>query len=160
MDLDAIFARLERLERERAIARVIHDYCHFIDYGEKERWLDLFTRDAVYELHYREGAQAPQYGSQRMAGNRIVYDRRDLLEDFIQAHPSAPELYHKHVVADLVIDWEDEVAQCQSYFLRVDDRNSPVIVAMGRYLDEIVLEEDGKWRFRSRIAEIESRAPA
>ena len=39
---------LQRLLIERDCARLVTDYCHFVDHGEAARIADLFTKDGVW----------------------------------------------------------------------------------------------------------------
>jgi ketosteroid isomerase-like protein len=147
--MDGLEERLRLLEAERAIVRLLHAYAHAIDYGDEEAWVDCFTEDGVFDVQ-----------------TRIVGDRgyrtegRDALRRFISAHSRAPELFHKHVLVEPLIDVGagGDTATCSSYFAGLQDHDGrPEIRVFGRYRDRIVLGADGRWRFRERIAEVESR---
>ena len=59
-----------------------------------------------------------------------------------------------------LIDVDGDEATCTSYGLAlVDHDGTPVIKVFGRYRDELVREDDGTWRFRVRLFEVESAAP-
>ena len=144
-----IEARLRVLEDERAILATLYRYGHALDYGAEPDWLDCFTADGVYELHYRDlTIDRPN----RYAGQAE-------LAGFVRGHSRAPDRYHKHLLVEPLVDVAGDEASATSYFLRVDDSGGERhIYAFGRYLDHLVREADGRWRFAIRIAEIESRA--
>jgi ketosteroid isomerase-like protein len=158
MDLEILATRLRAIEDERSILRLLHDYGRAIDYGDSATWLDLFTSDARFELSYRPGLEPTRYGEPGGSGQSLVYAGTAMLATFIHAHTHAPGRYHKHVVTGACIEIDGDAARCESYFLRVDERDKhPVIVAAGRYLDRFIRSSDGRWRFTHRRAEIEAR---
>jgi len=147
-----LHARLCLLEAERAVLATLYRYGHTIDYGRDADWLDCFTEDAVYHLHYPRGN-----GEERRF---VTPDER---ADFVAAHTRAPDKWHKHILVEPVItvSGDRKSAHVESYFLRVDDAPATrFIMAQGRYVDELRLCDDGKWRFISRRCEIESVEPA
>jgi ketosteroid isomerase-like protein len=76
---------------------------------------------------------------------------------FIARHTRAPELWHKHLLVEPAIDVEGDTASCVSYLAVVMEHDDmPVLRVFGRYRDRLERGDDGRWRFRERIAEIES----
>lgn len=145
--IDDIAARLRRLEDERAIVHTLYRYGHALDYGREDDWADCFTDDGVFEVLLRDGETFS-----RVAG-------RDELLGFARAHTRAPVAYHKHFVADPMIELDGEAARADSYFARVDGQEAgqnACIVAMGRYRDRLVRCPDGVWRLRHRLAELQN----
>ena len=56
-----------------------------------------------------------------------------------------------------VIDVDGDTATCVSYLAVVmEHEDVPVMRVFGRYRDRLVRGDDGRWRFREGIAEIES----
>ena len=150
-DPDGLARRLRLLEDERGVLATLHRYGHALDYGAEAAWVDCFTADARYEV------REPGHGT---TGSVRAYDGRDELAAFAARHTRAPEHFHKHVVVDPVIAVDGDRATAVSYFLRVDHVDGePVVYAFGRYRDELVRGEDGRWRFAVRVAEVESRRP-
>jgi 3-phenylpropionate/cinnamic acid dioxygenase small subunit len=154
----ALEKRLQALEDERSIRSTLYAYGHAIDYGLKEKWLDLFTEDAIYRVEHF-GTTIPELpgGSQPAGG----LQGRNALGQYINNHTSAPSMWHKHMLAEPVISLHsDREASVESYFARLDeDENGAFITAFGRYRDRMVKGQDGKWRFAERICEMESRFP-
>ncbi len=46
-------AEIKRIADEHAIGRVLAEYCLCLEINAFDEWLDLFTDDAVYEVHRR-----------------------------------------------------------------------------------------------------------
>jgi SnoaL-like domain len=152
-EFDKLAARLRVLEDERAILATLYRYGHALDYGLEADWIDCFAAHGRYELVYRSG------GTGTAAGTRPTsYQGHDELAGFAANHSRAPERFHKHLLIEPVVTIDGDRASAASYFLRVDDLDGErVIYAFGRYLDELARGADGRWRFTTRVAEIESR---
>jgi len=161
VDLSNVLQRLSALEAEKNILRTLYQYGHCIDYGDRTGWLDCFTADAVFELKYQQanGPVPRTHGEGETTDKGIRYSGRDALKSFVETHTSAPQMWHKHLLIEPCISLANDgrSASVTSYFLRVDDRSGErIIMAFGRYIDSLVLEADGRWRFKHRTAEIES----
>jgi hypothetical protein len=147
MMADDLAARLQVLEDEQAILRTLHRYGHAMDYGPDEDFVDCFTPDGVWEVRMRR------------AGGGFACRGRDEIAASLppQAAVRVPELYAKHLVVDPEIELDGDAARVRSYFLRVEpkDDGPTEVVASGRYLDQLLRGEDGRWRFVERIAEID-----
>ena len=139
-------ARVALLEDERAIVRTLHAYAHAIDYGDEEAWVSCFSEDGVFDIRGR----APHQPTRLITG-------RDELRRFIARHTRAPELWHKHLLVEPLIQVDGRTATCSSYLAVVmEHEGRPVLRVFGRYRDRLVKEDDGVWRFAERIADIES----
>jgi ketosteroid isomerase-like protein len=140
--LEALAERLELLEAERAIMSTLHAYGNAIDYGHEDEYRGCWLEDAV--LHW------PTY-PEPLRGRTAIMDA-------FRAHTHAPAVYHKHFVLDPRIEVSGDSAKVESYYARLDDRaEGPYIRSFGRYLDLLQRDDDGRWRFRERRAEAESR---
>lgn len=148
--------RLQRLENEKAIIETMTLYGHYIDYGFKEEFANLFTDDAQYHALYR-GKTMPSIGIPQENGVGIV-GRAKILE-YVKTHTQPPELWHKHCAWNPVITFQsDTVASSVVYMARFDeDVDGPWMMLFGRYVDEFEKCSDGKWRFKKRSCEVESR---
>jgi SnoaL-like domain len=130
---------------ERAILRVLYSYCHAIDYGEEASWIDLFTTDGIFHVDMPRGLPPIHCAGQRE------------LAAFISAHPRAPAALHKHLLLNPLIELQGDEARAASYFqLLLDIDGTPEIHCFGRYLDRLVRSESGLWRFRERVAQVQS----
>jgi hypothetical protein len=146
--LDALTARVNRLEDERAILDTLHRYGQAADRGDDAIWADLFTEDGVFVAFDRGGQQLF-----RLAG-------RDELAPWLRKFRAGETRLSKHVVLAPVIEIDGANALVKSYLTRLienaDPYQSPMVLLMGRYDDEMVRGADGKWRFRTRTAHTEA----
>ena len=130
---------------ERAILRVLYSYCHAIDYGEEARWLALFTADGIFHVDMPRGLPPIHCAGQKE------------LAAFISAHPRAPAALHKHLLLNPLIELQGDEARVASYFqMLLDIDGTPATYCFGRYLDRLVRSESGLWRFRERVAQVQS----
>jgi ketosteroid isomerase-like protein len=145
-DTADLATRLALLEDERAILRTLHTYGQSIDYGKEEEWVDCFAEDGVFEIRSRIDHQP----------SRLI-EGRDALRPFISRHTRAPELWHKHMIVEPLIEVDGDTATCSCYlFVLMEHDDEPIMRVFGRYLDTLERSSDGRWRFKRRIAEIES----
>lgn len=146
-DVNALSARLRILEDERAILQTLHRYGHAMDYGPDADFTSCFTADGVWEVRMRQSESGfTCRGREEIAASLKT-----------QMSMRVPALYAKHVVIDPQIVMVGSRASVVSYFLRVEPMHEgPTrIVASGRYLDEVVRNDDGSWCLKHRIAEID-----
>ena len=148
-DLDALSARLDRLEAERAIVETMYAYGRALDYGDREGFLDCFTDDADYVVDMRLGGAAV-----------LSFHGREDLAGYHDWHTHAPDAWHKHVATNPAITIDGDTATAVSYFLRLDsdaETGAPSTVSSsGRYVDEFARGDDGGWRIRSRRCDVEN----
>ena len=130
---------------ERAIVRVLYGYCHAIDYGEEAKWLGLFTSDGIFHVDLPRGRPPIHCAGQKE------------LAAFIGAHPRAPAALHKHLLLNPLIELHGDEARAASYFqMLLDIDGTPETFCFGRYLVRLVRSESGQWRFRERVAQVQS----
>ena len=89
------------------------------------------------------------------------HDGREALRTFAQGHTRPPELFHKHLLADVIVEVDDAKATARSYIvlLVAGPGGLPNVVSFGRYVDDVVQCADGKWRIRDRRVEVEAWSP-
>ena len=125
---------MDDLDRdERAILRVLSEYCFRVDDGEFVGLLDCFTTDAEFVF----------------AGRTRV--GHDALLRFFEA-TGAPQMRGKHMVANTVVDVEGATARSTSdfvFFARTESALAPILA--GRYQDEL-RRDGGRWRLSRREA--------
>ena len=148
METDALSARLQVLEDERAILQTLYQYGHTMDYGPDADFIDCFTPDGVWDVRMRK---VPN-GAFTCTGHGEIAAS---LEG--QTSVRAPALYAKHLLIEPRIVLNGDDASVQSYFVRIEPRDAgpTQIVASGRYLDRLIRCDDGRWRITLRIAEID-----
>jgi ketosteroid isomerase-like protein len=144
----ALAERVARMEDEREVLATLYAYGSALDYGDRGGFLDCFTPDADYLVEMRLGAE----GNFRFHGH-------DELGAYFDGHTHAPDAWHKHVTVNPSVTSTGDTATATSYFLRVDSAPTSgpaTVLASGRYIDELVRADDGKWRIRSRRCEVEN----
>lgn len=132
--LAALEARLQRLEDEHAIARLIASYGPLVDAGEADRVANLWTEDGVYDV---EG---------------YFMDGRDQVAAMVRsdAHQGLIGNGCSHFLgpAHVSVDGDRAVAVCESVLLvRHKERLLPARI--GANLFELVRTPDG-WRTTRR----------
>jgi hypothetical protein len=135
-------SRLRALEDERAILDTLSAYAHSLDYGLRDEWGDCWSEDAVLNWPHES------------------YVGREAILGAYDGHSHAPEAFHKHFLVEPRIVLDGDAATAESYFTRLNDSaQGPVLRSFGRYIDELVRCDDGRWRFRQRTLERESLIP-
>jgi hypothetical protein len=145
---ESIIRRLELLEAERAILRRLHAYGHATDRGDEEAFADCFTADGICDVQDPDGGPV----------QRTVSGREALLE-LMRGFARPPGSRHRHLLIEPVIDLAANLhsAGATSYFVVVREyAGAPHVWAFGRYLDELVREADGDWRFSRRTAALDA----
>lgn len=140
MEPTELAARLDRLEQERAVVAVLTRYCHAIDRGLRDAWLDCFTEDGVFAFDGR--------------GSYSEIAGRDELARWFDDHKVRYPLGQlNHVLANPEVTVGDERAEAVSYFITLRPAEAAVAVASnGRYTDTLRRCDDGAWRIERREA--------
>jgi 3-phenylpropionate/cinnamic acid dioxygenase small subunit len=148
--LEDLATRIDRLESESALMKVLFRLAITLDYGDLETWADCFADDGVFEM-------VEVTETERSV--RARHQGRDVIKAAVAGHTHAPEYFHKHLVGDPLIEVTGETASSTAYLTRVDKgEQGPFLWSFGRYLDTFVRGEDGVWRVTRRTIEVESRA--
>ena len=131
---------MQRLLIERACARLVTEYCHFVDHGEAAKIADQFTEDGVW------------------ASARDVRIGREAIAKSFQRRQDNTARISRHVCCNLLIDVIDENNAKGVVYLtlfrhdgdpgrRISPAQLPDVV--GEYRDTFVRTADG-WRFKRR----------
>lgn len=133
--------RLSRLETRLALEELNTNFCFYLDHGQIDRLLQLFTADA----HYSHGTRVSR-GRDEIA---TVFARRSA------AGPrTARHMYSGLQVRMLSADRATGTSVCMTFAC---DAEAPVVPAIPHlvadFIDEYVREPDGIWRIASRHIE-------
>jgi hypothetical protein len=121
------------------IRKTLHQYAIFLDDGRVQDFLDLFTEDAVFTA----------------AG--FVYEGREGTRRELAEKDRRPG---KHLPFSALIEFESPTAaRAWSDFIRVKitktgDPTMWKITSIGRYYDQLVRGEGGRWRFARRDVQL------
>ncbi len=152
-ELQALLARVTRLEDERAIIDTLHRYGQAADEGDDQAWSSLFVEDGVFLCLDR-------------AENVLLREQgRPALAQWLRNFRANEVSITKHCVLAPVVRIEGERAVVKSYLTRISENPDPYappfLLLMGKYRDELIKDADGQWRFTQRTAQTEAplRAP-
>jgi ketosteroid isomerase-like protein len=132
-------ARLQRVEDDLAIRRVLVDYAAFLDGRDYARYAALFTADAEWR-----NATASHKGQAAI---------RQMLEGTL-GRAGGPNRSNFHIISNPQVDIDGDRATAASRYLFVmrgpDGR--PVPSLAGVYHDDLV-RQDGQWKIQRRVAD-------
>jgi hypothetical protein len=137
---------LDRLE----ILDLLGKYAHAYDSGDRAALTDLFVEDAEFHIHGRVG-HVPSV----MVGRDTIVD--SLVGKRLVMQPEQ----RRHIATNLVVpEQTDSRARAVSYLLLVATLDGPPQpLATGRYEDDLVKCDDGRWRIHRRSAMPDSDVP-
>jgi len=131
-------------EARRRIEDLNADYAHCIDDDRLEELPDFFTKDCLYKVISRDNF-----------ARGMLIDRITALR---QANVYEPHVYRHLISAVRVTGEADGVWSAEAGYgvIRTMQEGEISVFNSGKYLDRIV-EEDGRLKFKERIAVFDSR---
>lgn len=130
--IESLALRLERVEAQMALHRLVHDYCIGADYRDLHRWTSVWTTDAVWET-------SPD---RRFVGIEAI---RAAVQDQWRTFPIMQHATANHLVD---IDGATAKGRCDAVILvQLPDRRW--IAGGGSYEDDY-RNIDGSWRIAYR----------
>lgn len=138
-DTSALEARVQALEDQQAIQRVITDYSAYLDARDYDGYVSLFTEDGVWAN-----------GDTRREGREEI--RAMLTGLFGETDPDFVNLSSFHQIGNFEIDVDGDIAQARSRFVFVmrGEDGSPTPELSGQYHDKLV-RVDGQWKIAERV---------
>src|SRR5262245_2657217 len=132
-------ARLQRMEDEKAIERVLLEYGRTLDARDFAAYAALFAADGQWK-----GAQGAYKGPKEI--------QEQMEKTFTAAAADIPKGQNFHVMSDFVIDVQGDRATARSKFIfyKLDGRK-PVAEVAGRY-EDVLIRVGGAWKFLARTA--------
>ena len=122
------------------VRKTLADYAIFTDSGQVEKFAALFARDGEFMLPDGSSIVGPEAIEALLKGHR---------EYFANNPSAAPPGFLRHQVTTQCIDIVSETeATAESYFMTLTARSPD---HWGRWLDNLIRESDGRWRFSKRI---------
>lgn len=135
----SIEARLQRVEDQLEIQRVLIEYGKFLDAKDYASYAGLFARD---------GEWIGGFG--RFKGPAAI---QQMLEDKLgKAAPGYVNKSSYHLMSSPLISVDGDTAKAESRYLffTASPDNKPIPTLAGRYVDEFV-REDGAWKIKRRV---------
>ena len=131
--------RVQVLEDQLAIQRVITDYSAYLDARDYDGYVGLFTEDGVW-----------QNGDTRREGRAEI--RAMLTGLFGEPDPDFVNLSSFHQIGNFEIDVDGDTASAKSRFVFVwrGEGGAPTPALSGQYHDELV-RVDGQWKIKRRV---------
>ena len=139
----SVSAQLQRLEDKEEIQMVLLDYGRYLDSRDFAGYSSLFARDG----EWRGG-----FGSVTGPAN---------IKAFMEKNMGTANLARNyHLLSNFVITVNgDRAAAWSRWAFVVPGERGATISQAGRY-DDILVREDGRWKFKQRIASNDTNAPA
>ncbi len=131
--------RVQALEDQLAIQRVITNYSAFLDARDYDGYVGLFTEDGVW-----------QNGATRREGRAEI--RQMLTGLFGEPEPGFVNRSSFHQIGNFEIDVDGDTARAKSRFVFIwrGDGGAPTPALSGQYHDELV-RVNGEWKIKLRV---------
>jgi uncharacterized protein (TIGR02246 family) len=129
-------ARLQRIEDTQQIERLLLNYGRHLDARDFKAYSLLFAKDGVW------------------SGGMGTVQGPAAIQAFMEKAIPGPNAVHNyHLLSNFVIDVNGDTATAWSrwQFVVPGANNTAVVAQSGRY-DDTLVREDGRWRFKRRVA--------
>jgi uncharacterized protein (TIGR02246 family) len=136
--------RLQRLEDMEEIRTLLLDYGRFLDSRDLVAYSRLFAKD---------GEWVGGFGSARGPEEILAFMQKNL-----GTGPNRGNTYHILSNFEIAADRDSATAWSRWTFITPGADGKPVISQAGRY-DDVLVREDGRWRFKRRVASNDIPAP-
>jgi len=129
-------ARIQRIEDRVEIEQLLLNYGRHLDARDFKAYGQLFARDGVWE------------------GGMGTVQGPTAIQAFMEKAIPGPNTAHNfHLLSNFVIDVQGDTATAWSrwQFVAPGQDGRPVVAQAGRY-DDTLVREDGRWKFKRRVA--------
>jgi len=140
------------------LQQVIHlnaMYAHVVDEKQWDQWIDLFIEDCTYKIQPRENFDRGfPLCTLAMLSKGMLKDRAYGISETLFHDP----YYQRHVIGiPLIHKVEHNIIFCESNYsvFRTKLSQETTVFNVGRYIDELLITEDGL-KIRSRICVYDS----
>lgn len=130
-------ARLQRLEDMEEIRTLLLDYGRFLDLRDLVAYSRLFAKD---------GEWVGGFGSARGPEEILAFMQKNL-----GTGPNRGNTFHILSNFEIVVDRDSATAWSRWTFITPGADGKPVLSQAGRY-DDVLVREDGRWKFKRRVA--------
>ena len=141
---ESVETRLQRFEDKEEIQKLLLDYGRFLDSRDFKSYSNLFAKD---------GEWVGGFGSVSGPANIQAF-----MEKNMGTAPNRANNYH--LLSNFVITVQGNTATAWSrWAFVVPGQSGATIAQAGRY-DDTLVREDGRWRFKRRVASNDTAPPA
>jgi uncharacterized protein (TIGR02246 family) len=129
-------ARIQRIEDRAEIEQLLLNYGRHLDARDFKAYAQLFAHDGVWE------------------GGMGTVQGPAAIQAFMEKGIPGPNAAHNfHLLSNFVIDVQGDTATAWSrwQFVAPGQDGRPIVAQAGRY-DDTLVREDGRWKFKRRIA--------
>ena len=141
---ESIETRLQRFEDKEEIQNLLLDYGRFLDNRDFKSYSNLFAKD---------GEWVGGFGSVSGPANIQAF-----MEKNMGTAPNRANNYH--LLSNFVITVQGDTATAWSrWAFVVPGQSGATIAQAGRY-DDTLVRENGRWRFKRRVASNDTAPPA
>jgi uncharacterized protein (TIGR02246 family) len=140
----SLAARLQRLEDMEEIRTLLLDYGRFLDSRDLAAYSRLFAKD---------GEWVGGFGSARGPDEILTFMQKNL-----GTGPNRGNTYHILSNFEIVTDRDTATAWSRWTYITPGADGKPVISQAGRY-DDVLVRENGRWKFKRRVASNDIPAP-
>lgn len=129
-------ARIQRIEDRSEIEQLLLNYGRHLDARDFKAYSQLFARDGVWE------------------GGMGTVQGPAAIQTFMEKAIPGPNTTHNfHLLSNFVIDVQGDTATAWSrwQFVAPGPDGRPIVAQAGRY-DDTLVREDGRWKFKRRVA--------
>jgi uncharacterized protein (TIGR02246 family) len=129
-------ARIQRIEDRVEIEQLLLNYGRHLDARDFKAYGQLFAHDGVWE-----------------GGMGTVQGPAAIQAFMEKAIPGPNDAHNFHLLSNFVIDVQGDSATAWSrwQFVAPGQDGRPVVAQAGRY-DDTLVREDGRWKFKRRMA--------
>jgi len=140
-----VAARLQRLEDIEEIRILLLDYGRFLDARDLAAYSKLFAKD---------GEWVGGFGTGRGGPSGIL----SFMQQSLGTGPNRGNTFHILSNFEIEVNGDTATARSRWTFVTPAADGKPTISQAGRY-DDILIREDGHWRFKRRTASNDLPAP-
>jgi 3-phenylpropionate/cinnamic acid dioxygenase small subunit len=135
----ALAARIQRLEDLAEINQLFLDYARHLDARDMYSYSQLFCEDGEWT-----GRTGSAVGPKQI---------QEMLEANLSPNPPAPGATSWHIVANptVTLDGDRATASVAWVLMRRGEDDEPTVAMLGHY-DDLLARENGRWRFKRRLA--------
>ena len=131
-----VAARIQRIEDRSEIEQLLLNYGRYLDARDFKAYAQLFARDGVWE------------------GGMGTVQGPAAIQTFMEKAIPGPNTMHNfHLLSNFVIDVQGDTGTAWSrwQFVAPGPDGRPIVAQAGRY-DDTLVREDGRWKFKRRVA--------